>query len=143
MLQLPAGDFSLTATPSLRSVRHNQSTTYTVTVTPLDGFTGAVTFSVSGLPGGASAAFNPTSVMGSGATTMTVTAGNSRGTFTLAITGASGWLATQRDSDTDGHEVVVHGHSHIRRRRSTKRGSRRRPSHCGFTFRFISFGSGP
>jgi hypothetical protein len=92
VLQLPAGDFSLTATPSSRSVRRNRSTTYTVTVTPLDGFNGAVTFSVTGLPGGASASFNPTSITGSGATTMTVTAGNPRGTFTLTITGTSGSL---------------------------------------------------
>jgi len=88
----PSADFSLSATPSSRSVSRNQSTTYTVTVTPLDGFTGAVTFSVTGLPRGASASFNPTSVTGSGTTTMTVTAGNSRGTFTLTIAGTSGSL---------------------------------------------------
>ncbi|MGH9842165.1 MAG: SpoIID/LytB domain-containing protein [Blastocatellia bacterium] len=92
VLQLPAGDFSLSATPSSRSVRRNQSTSYTVTVTPVDGFTGAVAFSVTGLPGGASVSFNPTSVTGSGTTTMTVAASNSRGTFTLTITGTSGSL---------------------------------------------------
>lgn len=73
-------------------MRRNQSTSYTITVTPLDGFNGAVAFSLSGLPGGASASFNPTSVTGSGSTTMTVTAGNQRGTFTLTITGTSGGL---------------------------------------------------
>jgi hypothetical protein len=92
VLQMPSGDFSLSATPSSRSVRRNQSTTYTVTVTPINAFEGAVTFSVTGLPGGASASFNPTSVTGSGTTTMTVTAGNSRGAFTLTITGTSGGL---------------------------------------------------
>ncbi len=92
VLQTPVGDFSLSATPSSRSVRRNQSTSYTITVTPLDGFNGAVAFSLSGLPGGASASFNPTSVTGSGSTTMTVTAGNQRGTFTLTITGTSGGL---------------------------------------------------
>src|SRR5262249_31462697 len=88
----PSADFSLSATPSSRSVRRNQSTTYAVTVTPLNGFTGAVTFSVTGLPRGASASFNPTSVTGSGTTTMTVTAGNFRGTFTLTIAGTTGTL---------------------------------------------------
>src|SRR5215813_7278478 len=88
----PSADFSLSATPSSRSVMRNQSTTYAVTVTPLNGFTGAVTFSVTGLPRGASASFNPTSVTGSGTTTMTVTAGNFRGTFTLTIAGTSGSL---------------------------------------------------
>lgn len=88
----PSADFSLSATPSSRTVRRGQSTTYDVTVTPLNGFDGTVTFSVSGLPGGASASFNPTSVTGSGTTTMTVTVGNPRGTFTLTITGTSSGL---------------------------------------------------
>ncbi len=92
VLQTPTGDFSLSAAPSSRSVRRNQSTTYTVTVAALDAFNGTVTFSVTGLPGGASASFNPISVTGSGTTTMTVTAGNPRGTFTLTITGTSGGL---------------------------------------------------
>jgi hypothetical protein len=40
VLQLPAGDFSLSATPPSQSVRRNRSTTYTVTVMPVDEFTG-------------------------------------------------------------------------------------------------------
>jgi serine protease AprX len=88
----PSADFSLSASPASRTVKRGQSTTYTVTVTALNGFNGAVTFSVSGLPGGASASFNPTSVTGSGSSTMTVTAGNQRGTFTLTVTGISGGL---------------------------------------------------
>ena len=86
------GDFSLSASPSSRSVRRGRSTTYTVTVTPSGGFSGTVSFSVSGLPSGASASFNPTTVTGSGSTTMTVTAGGTRGTFTLTIKGTSGSL---------------------------------------------------
>ncbi|HSB12433.1 MAG TPA: S8 family serine peptidase [Blastocatellia bacterium] len=86
------GDFSLSATPASRTVARRQSTTYTVTVTPTGGFSGTVGFTVSGLSGGATASFSPTSVNTSGSTTMTVTAGNGRGTSTLTITGTSGSL---------------------------------------------------
>ena len=87
------GDFSLSATPSSQTITRRASTNYTVTVTPSGGFTGAVALSVSGLPaGGATASFNPPSVNGSGNSTLTVTAGNQKGTFTLTITGTSGGL---------------------------------------------------
>src|SRR5213594_4238998 len=66
-------DFSLSATPASRTVLPGGSTSYTATVTPGTGFTESVSFSVSGLPSGATATFNPTSVNGSGPTTMNVT----------------------------------------------------------------------
>jgi hypothetical protein len=75
-------------------VVRGQSTSYTVSVTPSGGFGGTVTFSVSGLPRGATASFNPPSVGGSGSSTMTVTTQKKtpRGTHTLTIAGTSGSL---------------------------------------------------
>lgn len=91
----PPSDFSITASPSSRTVTRPKSTTYTVTVTRSGGFNGTVTFSVSGLQSGASAKFTPASVTGSGTSTMTVTTttSTSTGTKTLTITGASGSLS--------------------------------------------------
>src|SRR6266446_3579459 len=89
----PTADFALSATPASQSVPHNGTTTYTVKVTPSNGFNGTVSFAVSGLPNGATASFNPTTVTGSGSTTMTVTTGHPRGTFPLTITGTSGALS--------------------------------------------------
>jgi len=88
----PSADFSLSASPSYRTVLRRQSTTYTITVTPSGGFNNTVTFAISGLAAGITASFNPTSVNTSGSTTLTVTAGNARGTFPLTITGTSGSL---------------------------------------------------
>src|SRR5439155_1584385 len=53
-----------------------------------------VTFSVSGLPSGVTATFNPASVTTSGSSTMTVTSGAATptGSFLLTITGTSGSL---------------------------------------------------
>jgi Big-like domain-containing protein len=91
----PVGDFSIAATPSTRTISRGASTTYTVTVAPLNSFTGTVSFGVSGLPGRSTASFNPTSVTTSGSSTLTVQTSSRtiKGTYTLKITGTSGALA--------------------------------------------------
>ena len=85
-------NFSLSATPSSRTVAPGGSASYTATVSAGTGFTGTVAFSVSGLPSGASASFNPASVTASGSTTLTVstTAATPAGSYPLTITGTSG-----------------------------------------------------
>ena len=69
-----------------------QSTSYTATVAPVNGFTGTVAFSVTGLPSGATATFNPASVTTSGSTTMSVStsAATPPGSYPLTIRGTSG-----------------------------------------------------
>jgi uncharacterized membrane protein len=87
-------DFTLAASPASRTVTQGGGTSYTPTVTAVNGFSGAVAFSVSGLPTDATGTFNPTSVTGSGSSTLTVTsaATTPTGTYTLTITGTSGAL---------------------------------------------------
>jgi hypothetical protein len=92
----PSGpDFSITASPASQTVTAGAGTSYTATVAASGGFTGAVSFSVSGLPSGATASFNPTSVTGSGSSTMSVStsASTPAGTYTLTIAGTSGALS--------------------------------------------------
>ena len=88
-------DFTISASPSSRSVAQGGQTTYTVTTGALGGFGSAVALRVTGLPSGVTASFNPTSITGSGSSTLTLTAsaGASTGTVTLTITGTSGALA--------------------------------------------------
>lgn len=90
----PVPDFAVSVSPSSQTLVAGNGTTYTATVTPTNGFSGTVNFSVSGLPSGASGSFNPTSVGGSGSSTLTVTTSTSAtpGTYTLTITGISGNL---------------------------------------------------
>lgn len=87
-------DFTLATTPSSQTVTAGGSANYTATITANNGFTGAVSLSVTGLPAGATAAFSPSSVSTSGTSTLSVTttAAAAAGTYTLAITGASGSL---------------------------------------------------
>ncbi|HTD21455.1 MAG TPA: polysaccharide lyase family 7 protein [Terriglobales bacterium] len=89
-----AADFALSATPASQTVTAGGSTSYTVNVTPSGGFSGAVGLSVNGAPAGVTATLNPTSVTGSGSSTLSVSTGSSAvaGTYTLTVTGTSGGL---------------------------------------------------
>ena len=91
---VPQPDFSLGMSPSSASVAAGGSTAYTVTVTALNGFGGTVSFGTAGLPSGVTGSFNPTTVTGSGSTTLTVatTGSASAGGFTIPVTAASGPL---------------------------------------------------
>ena len=90
----PPPDFSVSAAPGTRSVIQGSSTTYTVTTSALNGFAGPVALSASGLPGNATASFNPATLTGAGSSTLTITtaANTPTGSPTLTITGTSGSL---------------------------------------------------
>ncbi len=94
-VNLAVMDFTVSATPSSQTVAPGASTNYTVNVGTVNGFSGTVTFSASGLPSGATASFNPTSVNSLGSSTMTVTTSSStpNGSSTIVVKGTSGNLA--------------------------------------------------
>ncbi|MGH9961314.1 MAG: PQQ-dependent sugar dehydrogenase, partial [Pyrinomonadaceae bacterium] len=91
-------NFSVTVTPSSRSVIPGDSAVYSVTVTPLAGFTGTVALSATGVPAGAGALFNPASLNITDATsktaTLTVTIGASTplANYPINITGTAGTI---------------------------------------------------
>jgi subtilisin family serine protease len=91
----PTPDFSLSASPSSATVTRGASATYTVTITRTGGFTGAVTFSTSGLGAGATASFSPNGTTGNTSTmTVATTTTAATGTFPVTISGASGSTRT-------------------------------------------------
>src|ERR1019366_3875163 len=81
-------DFSLAVSPTSQTLPSTGGTTgnYTITETPLNGFTGTVTYGVSGLPSGATA-----SAIVGGVFTVTA-AGTAQGSYPFTITGTSGSL---------------------------------------------------
>src|SRR6266850_1433412 len=84
----PVGNFTLTITPTSRSINPGQSTTYTINITRSGGFTGGVTFSVSGLGTGATGTFSPNPATGASSTlTVTTTTSATPGTRTFTVTG--------------------------------------------------------
>ncbi len=90
----PAPSFTFSATPGSQTVTEGGTGSYTATIGALNGFTGTVTLSASGLPAGVTASFNPASVSGAGtsAVSLVTTASTPAGTYTVTLTGTSGAL---------------------------------------------------
>jgi len=99
-------DFTMAVAPFTRSVRAGSPAKYSVTLTSLSGYSSAVALSVSGLPAGATATFNPSYVMPtSGGSISKLTIGTAKGTlsgtYTLTISAAG------TDSAGTTHETTV------------------------------------
>jgi hypothetical protein len=89
-LTVATPDFTIAAGPSLRTVSRGHSTTYTVTLTGIAGYTSPVSVSVTNPPSGISSnpiTITPSATGASGTLTVTATSATKRGTYTLTITG--------------------------------------------------------
>src|SRR5215468_8970458 len=87
-----APDFTLSASPGSLSVVQGNSGTSTITVNPLNGFTGSVTLSNSALPSGVTASFGTNPTTSTSVLTFTASSTATTGTSTITITGTSGSL---------------------------------------------------
>jgi hypothetical protein len=91
-------DFSIAVGPPAQQVFPGRAASFTVTVTPISRFTGAVSLSVgseNGFPSGiSSAGFSPASIAGSGSSTLTMdtTSSTVPWALSLTITGSSGTI---------------------------------------------------
>ena len=85
----PGNDFSISVSPTSRTVTAGSSTTATVSTAVTSGSAQTVNLSASGLPSGASASFSPASVTAGGSSTLTIntSASTPSGTFNVTITG--------------------------------------------------------
>jgi sugar lactone lactonase YvrE len=81
------GELILTASPASLDVVRGSSSTSAIN---LNGFTGAVTFAVQGLPANVTASFAPNPATGSSVLTLTAGSTAAAGTYNLTITGSSG-----------------------------------------------------
>jgi hypothetical protein len=95
----PTNNFSISASPNSLNLVQGASGSSTISTAVTSGSAQTVSFSVSGLPAGATASFNPTSVTAGGSSTLTLTASASTptGTSTLTVTG-TGTSATHSTS---------------------------------------------
>ncbi len=90
----PTGqNFTLSANPNSVTITQGSSGTSTITITPVDGFSGSVTLSASGLPNGVTATFNPNPATSTSTLTLAASATAATGTVTVTITGTSGSLS--------------------------------------------------
>ncbi len=90
-LEVANPDFSIAGGPGERTVAPGASTTYTVNLGSVGGFSDAVALSAAGLPAGATASFNPSSVTAPGSSTLSVTTNTTtpEGTSPVTITGTA------------------------------------------------------
>ncbi len=87
-------DYSLSASPATLAVTRGSSGGVSVAITRTGGFTGAVSFTASGLPSGVTAGFSPTSSTGNSSTvTFAASSTATVGTANVTITGTSGTLS--------------------------------------------------
>ena len=91
---LNVAGFALASSPASRTVTAGGGANFTATVTATNGFTNAVSLTVSGLPMGATASFSPTNLSGSGTSTLSVTTASTTpaGNYALTVTATSGNL---------------------------------------------------
>ena len=89
-------DFSISVSPSSQTVKAGASTTYTITVTPISGFTGTVNLSCGTMPANSACSMSPASIVisgpNAGTRNVTVTTGSStaKGNYTITFTGTFG-----------------------------------------------------
>jgi subtilisin family serine protease len=86
-------DFALAASPASQSVIAGGGTSYTIAITPANGFGGSVSLALSGLPDGGAGSFSANPTGASATLSVTTSAGTAPGTYPLTITGTSGRLA--------------------------------------------------
>jgi hypothetical protein len=90
-----AGDFSLSPSQATVNISRGGTGRDTITVSALQGFAGAVSLSLGGLPSRVSASLSPTTVSGAGSSTLTIKATKQArtGSYPITITGKSGNLS--------------------------------------------------
>jgi subtilase family serine protease len=85
-------DFSLSANPTSLTVTQGSHGTSTITVNDINGFSGSVTLSASGLPSGVTAGFGTNPTTSTSVLTLTASGTATTGTVTVTIQGVSGSL---------------------------------------------------
>ena len=95
-------DFSLTVDPPSQSTKRGGSVAYTVTVHPMNGFTGSVSLSLSGQPAGTTVTFAPSSTTDTSTLTIQTKGNTAQKSYALIIKGVSGSL-----THTQGASLIV------------------------------------
>ncbi|TMI59881.1 hypothetical protein E6H14_02225 [Candidatus Bathyarchaeota archaeon] len=91
-LHVTTPDFTITASPASFTISVGGTGTSTITITPINGFSGTVSLTATVNPStGLTASLSPTSIMMSGSSTLTVM-GSLNGTYIVTVTGTSGTI---------------------------------------------------
>ena len=86
-------DFSLTASPTSLTASADQAVNSTITVGPIQGFTGTVSLASSVSPSGLTCGMDVTSIVLGSSQTSTLSCSGTAGVYTVTVTGVSGDLS--------------------------------------------------
>jgi len=109
-IKISVGNFTMSVSPSSRTVEQGSTTTFTVTGASSDEYSATMALTVSGLPAGVDYTFSPSSIFipaaGSASSTLTLSVSLTAptGTYPVTITGTSG---TQSQSVTVTLNIVA------------------------------------
>ncbi len=84
--------FTISASPTSITVKRGSSGNLTISTAASGGFNSSISLSASGMGKGTSVSFNPTSIVGTGSSTMKISANRkaATGSFTITVTGSGG-----------------------------------------------------
>ena len=103
----PQGSFSISAAPAGLTVPQGSSGTNTITVALQGGFNGTINLSVSGLPNGVSASFNPSSTTTTSSLTLSASPTAATGTVAVTVTGSSLGLTSSATINLTVTQVIL------------------------------------
>ena len=103
----PQGSFTISAAPTGLTVPQGSNGTSTITVALQGGFNGTISLSVSGLPNGVTASFNPGSTTTTSSLTLTASATAATGTVAVTVTGSSLGLTSTATINLTVTQVIL------------------------------------
>ena len=103
----PQGSFTISVAPTGLTVPQGSSGTSTITVALQGGFNGTINLSVSGLPNGVTASFNPSSTTTTSSLTLSASATAATGTVAVTVTGSSLGLTSTATLNLTVTQVIL------------------------------------
>ena len=91
----PQPSFTLSASPTSLTILEGAAGSSTIAINPLNGFSGSVNLTATGLPTGVSANFGTNPATATSLFTLSATGTASVGTFSVTVTGTSGGLSSK------------------------------------------------
>jgi subtilase family serine protease len=91
----PQPSFTLSASPANLTLLQGASGSTTITINPVNGFSGSVNLTASGLPSGVSVSFATNPATTTSLLTLSASNAAATGTFTVTVTGAAGSLSSK------------------------------------------------
>lgn len=103
----PQGSFTISAAPTGLTVPQGSSGTSAITVALQGGFNGTISLSVSGLPNGVIASFNPSSTTTTSSLTLSASPTAATGTVAVTVTGSSLGLTSSATINLTVAQVIL------------------------------------